>query len=328
MSVKIAGLMTLKNHRRFTFLERLLVIGTSLYATFTAGETVSFEVHIHDNESQISTNDTSTDDSVTVYVKVYHNEDPEFVYPWGKLFQIRETASDDRTIQTLEATDLDGDTLEYGIDESSEHPFQVVDGQIKLKPGATLDCETTPSYLLTYLVRDNKDADDGVDTRWDDELTLIMRVTNVDEAGTVTLGSSNALEVNAALSASLTDPDGSITDLTWQWQKADTVDATTWTDISGATGSSYTPVSGDAGKFIRAQAPTPTAKGPTKKLSAQLAMRYWPTPQPTGRRRSLKAPRPHGRSVRTRRPAHWWEPPSLPLTRNRRHFGLSVVGTE
>ena len=139
----------------------------------------------------------------------------------------------------------------------------MVDGKITLKAGETLDYESTASYDLNVRVRDDKDDHDGVDTSWDDEISIPIDVTNIDEAGTVTLGSNNP-EVNVALSASLNDPDGSVADLTWQWQKADTVDATTWTDISDATASSYTPVTGDAGKFIRAEASYDDGEGTGK----------------------------------------------------------------
>ena len=232
-------------------------------ATFSAGESLSFVATVHDGKGLIGRSDHSADDSVTVYVDVLLNADPEFIIPSVESFTVAEDAAETDVVARIEVSDPDGDTLIYGIDDPSTHPFQVTDGNITLKAGETLDYEATASYDLNVRVRDDKDVNDGVDTSWDDEISIPISVTNVDEAGTVTLGSNNP-EVNVVLSASLNDPDGSVDNLTWQWQKADTVDATTWTNISGATASSYTPASGDAGKYIRAEASYDDGEGTGK----------------------------------------------------------------
>ena len=235
------------------YIDHYLRIRSRYSATFSAGERLSFVATVHDGKNLNNETNHSADDSVTIYVDVLHNADPEFILSNVESFTVAENASETDVIADLDVYDPDGDTLIYGIDASSTHPFQVTDGQIKLKAGETLDYEGTTSYDLDVRVRDDKDANDGVDTSWDDEISITIAVTNVDEAGAVTLGSNNP-EVNVALSASLTDPDGSVTDLAWQWQKADASDATTWSDISGATNVSYTPVDADADHFIRAQA--------------------------------------------------------------------------
>ncbi len=248
---------------RFTIDSRSGEVRSDSDANFTAGESLSFEATVHDGKGLINKTDLMTDDTITVYVEVLHNADPVFVTADGATFTVAEDASETDVIADLDVADPDGDTLAYDINGSSQNHFQVTDGQVKLKAGEALDYEGTTSYDLEVRVRDDKDDNDGVDTSWDDEISITIEVANVDEAGTVTLGSNNP-EVNVAMSASLTDPDGSVSDLAWQWQKADTVDATTWTDISGATTSSYTPVSGDAGKFIRAEASYDDGEGTGK----------------------------------------------------------------
>ncbi len=78
------------------------------------------------------------------------------------------------------------------------------------------------------------------------------RVTAVRPDGRVTLSSSRP-EVGLDLTASLTDPDGGVTGLTWQWARSP--DGTTgWGDISGATSATYTPDAGDLGDYLRATA--------------------------------------------------------------------------
>ncbi len=248
---------------RFTMDPQSGEIHSGSDATFTGGESLSFEATVHDGKGLINATDNTTDDTITAYVEVLHNGDPVFVTADGSTFTVAENVTETDVLADLDVSDPDGDTLAYEIDGSPHNPFQVTDGQVKLKAGETLDYETATSYDLDVRVRDGKDANGDADTGWDDEISITIEVTNVDEAGTVTLGSNNP-EVNTALSASLTDPDGSVTELAWQWQKADTADAATWTDISGATAASYTPVDGDAGKFIRAQASYDDGEGDDK----------------------------------------------------------------
>ena len=73
-----------------------------------------------------------------------------------------------------------------------------------------------------------------------------------DQAGTVAL-STTTPQVGVAITASLTDPDGGITGTTWLWSSSDTSGGT-YTNISGATSASYTPMAADSGKYLKATA--------------------------------------------------------------------------
>ena len=73
-----------------------------------------------------------------------------------------------------------------------------------------------------------------------------------DRAGTVTLRSTQP-RVGAALTASLTDPDGSISNITWQWAGSPN-GISNWANIGGAASAMYTPVAGDVGNYLRAMA--------------------------------------------------------------------------
>lgn len=74
-------------------------------------------------------------------------------------------------------------------------------------------------------------------------------VTN--QPGSVSLSSTEPV-VGTAVTATVSDSDGGVSSTTWQWQNK--TDGGEWTDISDATSSSYTPVSGDVGKRLRATA--------------------------------------------------------------------------
>ena len=89
---------------------------------------------------------------------------------------------------------------------------------------------------------------------------VTINVTNADEEGSVEL-SSDIPRVYEEMTAELRDPDGSVTNLTWQWQIADSAESTTWTDISDATSAYYIPVVEDIGKYLGAKASYDDGKG-------------------------------------------------------------------
>ena len=99
---------------------------------------------------------------------------------------------------------------------------------------------------------------------------VVVEVTNVNEAGKVTL---SALQPQSAVAftAVHTDPDGSISDLKWQWAKAGSKNGA-YADIDKATGDAYTPVDGDVGSYLRATASYTDNEGSGK--SAMVVSEY------------------------------------------------------
>ena len=90
-----------------------------------------------------------------------------------------------------------------------------------------------------------------------------------DDDGVVTLSPPQP-EVGEALTATLTDPDGGVTATTWQWARSSSANGP-WTNITGATAASYTPVEADADRFLRATASYTDAVGAGKTASAVTA---------------------------------------------------------
>ena len=138
-----------------------------------------------------------------------------------------------------------------------------------MKTKAALDYENKSRYSVTVSVRDNKDVNGNADSIADDEITVTINVTNVDEAGTVTLSTAQP-QVGAAVTASLSDPDGRITGQTWQWATSTTANSG-YANINGATSASYTPVAGDVGKYLRAAASYTDQFGSGKRVQATSA---------------------------------------------------------
>ena len=107
-------------------------------------------------------------------------------------------------------------------------------GEITLAQNASPDFETKSSYSVTITATAN----------------LAVNVDNLDEPGSVSL-STGSPRSGEALSASLTDPDGSVSALSWRWQRS-TEDG--WEDVPDATAPDYTPGAGDVGRRLQAVA--------------------------------------------------------------------------
>ena len=160
------------------------------------------------------------------------------------------------------ATDANDDTLTYLLVEYYNTGIFEIDsgsGQISLKDDQTLDHESVPTYWVRVIVFDGKDrfGNDDTDAErpayFDSSKLVVINVTNVEEDGSVHL-STDSPEVNEEIAASLREPDGTVSNLIWQWQIADSNPSNTWEDISGATSDTYTPSLGDLGKYLRAKA--------------------------------------------------------------------------
>ena len=95
------------------------------------------------------------------------------------------------------------------------------------------------------------------------EMDVEVKVANVDEPGMVTLSTVQP-RVGIALTASLTDIDGGVSGVTWQWQSNNS-------DIDDATSDTYTPIAVDLNDTLTAKAMYTDAQGPEKMAELQSA---------------------------------------------------------
>ena len=147
------------------------------------------------------------------------------------------------------ATDVDNDTLVYGLTGTDASSFTIDSTSGQLKTDASLDFETDGSYSVDVTVHDGRDATGGDDTTVDATIAVTISINNVDEAGTVTLPST--FTGGTAATASVIDPDGTVSSESWQWARGNTATGP-FSNINGATSASYTPVAADVGKYLRA----------------------------------------------------------------------------
>ena len=75
----------------------------------------------------------------------------------------------------------------------------------------------------------------------------------MDEAGTLTLSTVQP-RVGTPLTATLTDIDGAVSDVTWMWESGSGPNLNSPETIQGADSATYTPTADDAGDYLRATA--------------------------------------------------------------------------
>ena len=174
------------------------------------------------------------------------------------------------------ATDSNNDRLTYSLESARTSPFTIDRFTGQLQVGAPLDHESKPTYTVTVTVSDGEDAEGNADTTADDTIAVTINVNNADEDGKVSLTWTKP-QVGAEITATLTDPDGEVSGVTWHWEKSS--DGSNWNPITGETSESYTPVSGDVNRRLRAVASytDPLGAGKTARSAAAYVK---PVPAP------------------------------------------------
>ena len=132
-------------------------------------------------------------------------------------FSVDENTAPDTLVQSVAATDLDGDSRTYSVGGTDAAKFNEVfamstsTGEITVKPGASINYESAEptSYRVNVMVTDGEDDSGATQTvpTTDATVPMIIEIVNIDEPGTVTLSTSSP-QLGVGLSATLSDPDG------------------------------------------------------------------------------------------------------------------------
>ena len=176
------------------------------------------------------------------------------------------------------ATD-DGDKVSLSLNGDDAAVFQLVDldGEegtervhgltFKEAPNfeKPTDANKDNAYKVKVVAIDDAGNKSGVD--------VTVTVNNVDEPGTVTLSSIQPA-VGTPLKATVTDPDGVVTDVSWQWFSGPTEDNAGSDELDDATSATYTPTAGDPaddddtgdiGNYLQVRVTYNDAQGPDDK---------------------------------------------------------------
>ena len=180
-------------------------------------------------------------------------------------FSVDENAPEGAVVDLAAAGDADGDSLTYSVSGAGAAKFNNVfnlnasTGEISVRPGANIDYESSDkSYSITVSVTDGEDASGEAESPPTTDATTSVRieVINIDDPGIITL-STTAPRVGSALTASISDQDGTPLLTKAQWSRAPRADAL-FIDIDGANHyapqraeSNYTPTAADQGKYLK-----------------------------------------------------------------------------
>ena len=212
------------------------------------GVEYTFQVRAVDNVGE------SPPSNIAQATPLVRNHAPEFDLGESATLAVDEKEPPGNVGSAVTATDPEGDTLTYFLSGTHASSFDIdaSNGQIAVGSGTTLDYESgLREYSVIVSVHDRLDTDGDQDTTNDDSIDVTINVNNVDEAGTVSMSTTWPRE-GTTLSASLTDPDGSVSDTSWQWARSAN-GSTGWRDI-GANFYRYRPVANDGGNYLRATA--------------------------------------------------------------------------
>ena len=217
------------------------------------GVEYTFQVRAVDKVSDVGESPPSNIARATPLVR---NHAPEFDLGESATLAVDEEEPPGNHVgSAVTATDPEGNTLAYSLSGTDASSFALdgSTGQITVGSGTLLDYESgLREYSVIVSVHDLLDTDGDQDTTNDDSINVTINVNNVDEAGTVSMSTTWPRE-GTTLSASLTDPDGSVSDTSWQWARSAN-GSTGWRDIVRANSYRYRPVANDGGNYLRATA--------------------------------------------------------------------------
>ena len=158
-------------------------------------------------------------------------------------------------VATYTATDPEGAMIGWSLAGTDADIFAIDDGVLTFKesPDYEMPGDVAGTSPSTAAADDNMyevtvqatDETMQVGTK-----AVMVEVTNVDEAGTVTL-SARRPQSATVFTAMVSDPDGDVTNPTWEWAKSRSRNGS-YADIEDAEEATYTPVDGDNGYYLRA----------------------------------------------------------------------------
>ena len=213
----------------------------------------------HESKDSYTVTVTATDDDATTPM----SDETTVTIMVTNVNELGTLAGDDEPTYAEDRTDAVGTYMLSGgtMDEMAEWMVSGDDADAFTIPGGVLTFNSQPDFedpmggadndSNTYMVTVMASA--GGEMKM---MAVTITVENVDEDGAIILDTESPV-VDGEVTATLSDLDGSISNVTWTWQISS--DDATWSTAAGAatdagTTSTYTPVEADAGRYLRATA--------------------------------------------------------------------------
>ena len=219
-------------------------------------------IMVSDSKNTAGEADTAIDAVIGVTITVEDVDEAPEVFGRASI-DIPEDSG--RFVESYFAFDPEGGTVGLSLVGTDSGDFEEF-GSGVLRFPATPDYENPADSNRdnTYLVR--VEATDGTNVG---TLDVTVNVTNVEEAGSISLSSLQP-QAGTRLTATLSDPDGRPSAVTWEWERSPN-GFSSWTPIDGAASASYTPTDDDVGDYLRVTASYTDPEGSGKNAQAVSA---------------------------------------------------------
>ena len=203
-------------------------------------------IRVSDGKNAAGEADTAIDAVLPVTITV--DDVPEAPEVFGRAsIEIPERSG--RFVESYFATDPDeGDTIGLSLVGTDSGDFEEFgSGVLRFLAPPDYEDPTDSNRDNTYLVTVRATDGRNVGT-----LDVTVNVSNVEESGAITLSSLQP-QAGTRLTATLSDPDGRPSAVTWEWERSPN-GFSNWTPIDGAASASYTPTDDDVGDYLRVTA--------------------------------------------------------------------------
>ena len=223
-------------------------------------------------------------DSLNVIIYVTGtNEPPTFPGATTSRDVLENTSLGQNVGAPVSATDPENDDRTYSLSGGDSSHFDIVTSTGQILAKGELDYEgSRKTYTVTVSVSDGRDANGDADLAVDASIEVTINVINVDEAGELELTSEQP-QVGTALTATLEDGDGSLSNIVWKWESYSAT-TTNWTTVStttagNATSNSYTPTEDIVGNDLRITVTYTDGHGAGKSVVKQPSNSVRPAPE-------------------------------------------------
>ena len=225
------------------------------------GVVIDFETKSSYSVTVTATDPSATSDTVTVSISVNDVNEPPSTPSGATAIDYPENGTG--AVQRFTSADPEGVTpIGWQLSGDDAYDFTISEGVLSfVSPPdfeSAADRDLDNDYEVTVIAGDTAGKTSSVG--------VTVTVTNVDEAGTVTLSSDQPGE-GINFSARLADPDGVTSAISWQWARS-TNAAAGWVDIPGAISGIYRPSVVDVGHYLQATATYRDAESATEDKTA------------------------------------------------------------
>ena len=207
--------------------------GSTGQISVPATTSLDFETKSSYSVTVTATDPSNESDSADVTITVMDVNEPPDVTEGETDLEYPENGTD--AVEQFVAVDPEGQDISWRLSGDDVNDFDITGGSLTFKSSPDYENPADRGRDNVYNITVGASDTGGRLT----EVDVTVTVTNVDEAGTVTL-SSDQPEENVSISAELADPDYVDGTIAWQWSRS-ADGATEWVDIPHATGGIYTP---------------------------------------------------------------------------------------